>query len=212
MKRRPPRVRALLSRHVDPSRLIMLVDEVDWDMVKETGFMLAGYADSPHPVTVRIASSGGKLVCGLAIYDMLRTAPFPVITEAVGVAASSASVILQAGHVRLMAPKARLMIHFGHIELEGALDAQDIAMVAKEIDGRNRFLVRLFAGVTGQPKDRIKAWLKESKEFSAAHAVRYGFADGIVPEPSLDRHLRRLTDLRDRTPSRDAGKAEDAED
>lgn len=173
------------SFDLDPSRVLMIAGVIDWDTVKEVGFILAQYGDSPLPILVRIGSPGGKLVAGMAVYDMLRTSPAPIITEAVGMAGSAAAIIHQAGHVRLVAPHARILIHCGSLEIENAsVDVDDARTMSKEIAERDRAIAGLLAKRTGNKVKDVKAWMDDSKVFSAREALRCGFADGMSQHTS----------------------------
>ena len=59
-------------------------------------------------------SPGGSVIAGLALYDFIqqvREAGHPVTTSAIGMAASMAGILLQAGDVRIMGKECWLLIH-----------------------------------------------------------------------------------------------------
>ncbi len=162
-------------------RVITLHGEIDWDKVGEfAGQMAALMAEGVPAIAVQVASPGGNLMAGLAIHDLIALSPVPVTTVAFGLAGSSAAIIFQAGHLRLMAPYSRLVIHLGSVELEGRFDTKDLGTAKEELALKDLLIDRLFAKRTGQSVAKIRAWCKESKEFDAAAAVKHGFADGVV--------------------------------
>lgn len=68
-------------------------------------------ADPTAPITVFVASPGGNVRAGLAIYDTMRLSPCPIHTICLEFAASMGAIIFMGGDERRMAPHAELMIH-----------------------------------------------------------------------------------------------------
>lgn len=67
--------------------------------------------DPCRPITIFVASTGGSVRSGLAIYDAMRLASCPIHTVCLEFAASMGAVIFMGGDDRRMAPHAELMIH-----------------------------------------------------------------------------------------------------
>ena len=67
--------------------------------------------DPSRPITIFVASAGGSVRSGLAIYDAMRLASCPIRTVCLEFAASMGAVIFMGGDDRRMAPHAELMIH-----------------------------------------------------------------------------------------------------
>lgn len=67
----------------------------------------------PEPIKVHINSDGGDVIPGLMLFDYMRSLgeTHRIVTYVAGIAASMASVIVQAGAHRVMAPDATLMMH-----------------------------------------------------------------------------------------------------
>ena len=60
--------------------------------------------DPSRPITIFVASAGGSVRSGLAIYDAMRLASCPIRTVCLEFAASMGAVIFMSGDDRRMAP------------------------------------------------------------------------------------------------------------
>lgn len=67
--------------------------------------------DSKSPIQVIINSPGGSLYAGLAIFDVLRTMPNPIITLGLGFVGSAALLIYTAGDIRQCTPSTSFFYH-----------------------------------------------------------------------------------------------------
>lgn len=128
------------------------------------------------PVTVRINSSGGDVMEGLAIYNALREVKPVVYVD--GFAASMASVVAMAGAKVLMAENALLMIHKPWTNSTGG-NANDLREHADLLDKVEQQLVKAYAGKTGLPENQIAEMLSKETWLDAAEAFELGFADEI---------------------------------
>lgn len=136
---------------------------------------------SNDPITIRISSPGGNVLDGLALYDFivgLKNSGIKVRTVVLGVAASMAAVLLQAGSTRIVGPNARILIH----EVSGGSTGKlsDLKDETKFFDSLNEQLYAILAErATMTPKEigakakRVDWWLA-SKEI-----IDRGFADEI---------------------------------
>ena len=101
------------------------------DFVKElNNIEQSGYAECE----VWINSVGGSVLEGMAIYDAINNSSIIVNTRCIGVAASMAGVIFQAGKKRIMNDYSRLMIHGvsgGTPESEASLSESVVTMLSK---------------------------------------------------------------------------------
>jgi ATP-dependent Clp protease, protease subunit len=66
-----------------------------------------------EPITIIMNNLGGDWYHGMAIYDAIKTCNCHITIKAYGYCMSMGSVILQAADERLMAPNAKMMIHYG---------------------------------------------------------------------------------------------------
>jgi ATP-dependent Clp protease protease subunit len=171
-----------------PPRLITLSGSIDMGMIERVSDVLAAMnAVSRKPIAVHIASGGGMMHAGGAIYDLIRCSPAPVTTVGFGVVASAAVIVFQAGGRRLLSPMSRIVLHEAKITIDGDLSAHDLLMAARDIAEDDERLDKLIAERCRQPLKRIQAWSQESKEFFAADAVKHRLADGILAYPKSAR-------------------------
>lgn len=100
----------------DAARVYSLTGEITNTSVKHTIDRVTQWyrEDQESPIEIVINSGGGSIFAGMALYDYLRIigdSGTPVITTAVGLAASMAGILLQAGTHRRMSANSWLMIH-----------------------------------------------------------------------------------------------------
>lgn len=138
---------------------------------------------SAAPITVRISSPGGSILEGLAFYDFLlglRQGGLEIRTVALGMAASMAAVLLQAGSTRVVGPNARLLIHELASEQSGALKLSEMQDNADFFKILNENLYGILAERSIMNAKEIsraatrKDWWLTSKEI-----LEKGFADEI---------------------------------
>lgn len=77
-------------------RVIFLGDAIDSAVANTViaQLLFLEKADSKAPITLYVNSPGGHVTAGLAIYDTMQLVKCPVVTIAVGLAASMGSIIL----------------------------------------------------------------------------------------------------------------------
>lgn len=95
--------------------------DIHWNMARR---FLQGMSlledESNNPITIYMSSPGGDWDEGMAIYDAIKHSKSFVTIIAVTRASSMASVILQAADYRVLFPSSGVLIHDGHLGLEGA--------------------------------------------------------------------------------------------
>jgi len=136
--------------------------------------------DPKAPITMYVNSPGGHVTAGLAIYDTMQYVKCPVITVAMGLAASMGSIILAGGEAgkRYALPHAEIMIHQPLGGAEG--QATDIMLAAKHIEKTGNILYSILAKHTGQKLDKVKADCDRDNFMSAEEALEYGLIDKII--------------------------------
>ncbi|KAJ0053575.1 hypothetical protein Pint_02591 [Pistacia integerrima] len=108
-----------------------------------------------------------------------------VSTVALGIAASTASVILGGGTKgkRLAMPNTRIMIHQ---PLGGASgQAIDVEIQAKEIMHNKNNITRIISGFTGRPFEQVQKEIDRDRYMSPIEAVEYGIIDGVIDRDSI---------------------------
>lgn len=136
--------------------------------------------DPKAPITMYVNSPGGHVTAGLAIYDTMQYVKCPVITVAMGLAASMGSIILAGGEKgkRYALPHAEIMIHQPLGGAEG--QATDIMLAAEHIKKTGHTLYKLLAKHTGQKLEKVEKDCDRDNFMSAEQALEYGLIDKII--------------------------------
>ena len=141
--------------------------------------------DKSKPVWVVISSNGGGLYSGLAVYDLLRSLVekgVPVHTIGVGLVASIAVPIFQAGTRRSCFPNTHIVIH--QASLHG-LGGGEVNMLDDEIKNSLKLNSRVLDVIclrSGVARDQlIQDTRKTDLLLNAEEALRYG-PHGLVDE------------------------------
>lgn len=135
------------------------------------------------PINIIMNNLGGDPVHGMAIYDAIRACKNHVTITVMGHAMSMGSIILQAPDKRIMAPHARLMIHYGGVSFSG--HAKDGYNYAEENKYMDELMFKIFIEKVKvvHPTYTVKK-LKENSNFdwymSAEQALELGLIDEIL--------------------------------
>jgi len=131
-------------------------------------------------VKIYINSPGGVVSSALAIYDTMQYIKPAVQTICVGLAASSASVLLAAGAKgkRMILPNGEVMIH----QVMGGTQGQatDIDIHAKHILKIKDRLNKILARHTGQKNKKVEIDSDRDYFMCAEEAKKYGIVDKII--------------------------------
>lgn len=95
------------------TKTILLIGDVDEDMLKTAAVGLHSLDSRTGDITIKLISDGGCVSTARAIYDLIKGCKNFVRIQCYGEVASSATIILQAGDKRVMAPNSKLMVHVG---------------------------------------------------------------------------------------------------
>lgn len=126
-------------------------------------------------ITVRINSPGGNVWDGLAIYNLLKEHEAQVHVQIDALAASAASLIAMAGDLITMNEGSLMMIHNPMTFAFG--DADDMRKTGEVLDKIEGQFVDVYARRTGGKAAEIDALMAAETWFSAADAIKAGFAD-----------------------------------
>jgi ATP-dependent protease ClpP protease subunit len=152
------------------------------------------------PIVIHMKTCGGIWEEGMAIYDAIKSCPFPVTILSYTHARSMSSLIFQAANKRVMMPHSIFMFHDGTLGLEGTVkqvtsavefgkvaDAQMMEIYINAMKEQGKFCKR--------SRKFIAQWIREQMDkkedvyLTAHQAVEYGFADEI-----FDYNWKKLTD------------------
>jgi ATP-dependent protease ClpP protease subunit len=134
-------------------------------------------AGAVQNIDVRIASYGGDVNDGLAIYRMLADHKARITVHIDGVAASIASVIAMAGDEIIIAEAGSMMIHEGWTIAAG--HAEDLRKIADHLEKSSNQIADIYAARTKRPMAEIKDWMAATTWFYGQEAVDAGFAQRV---------------------------------
>lgn len=138
---------------------------------------------SNEPITFRFTSPGGSPISGLVLYDALRGMSeegTKIVSVSLGMSASMAGVLLQAGDDRIVGPNSWMLIH----ELS-TMANHDAPIRLTERENETEFLEKLNSNLIDILSARstlssaeIRRKVKRGDWWvSADDAIKYGFAD-----------------------------------
>lgn len=162
------------------TRTIYLVGEVDNNMLHRFVAAFEVLDSTSGPIRILLSTPGGSEPDGYAIYDMLKLARNAVVIEGYGAVQSIGSLILQAADLRLLSPECRVMVHNGSVEFGQALNTDTLVAIGKEVERNNKRYIDALSVKSSLSVSKIKELVDEETYMSAAEAVQYGFADGIL--------------------------------
>lgn len=147
--------------------------------------------NSEKPLLIHQKTCGGSWVEGIAIYDTIKSFPWPVTILNYTHARSMSSLIFQAGNKRVMMPNSYFMLHDGTWGVDGTLKQINSAMA---FDRRTADKIMMGIYVKAMKRNgklqhktepQIEKWLRDRMDkeedvyFTAQEAVEYGLADQI---------------------------------
>ena len=171
-----------IVREESDIRTIYLIGSIDSGLL--SGFLpvLHSLDASRGPITVVLASDGGDVEVGWAIYDAIRGAKNRVTIDGYGNVYSAAVLILQAGDLRRLTKNCRVMLHNGSVDL-GSRDSRQVAAAALAYDQETDMYIQELALRSGLPRDRVKDMCDQETYLLAKEAVDLGLADRVIPYP-----------------------------
>ncbi|XP_010255757.1 PREDICTED: ATP-dependent Clp protease proteolytic subunit 4, chloroplastic-like [Nelumbo nucifera] len=168
-------------------RIVFLGNSID-DFVADaiiSQLLLLDAQDSTKDIRLFINSPGGSLSATMAIYDVVQLVRADVSTVALGIAASTASIILGGGTKgkRLAMPNTRIMLHQ---PLGGASgQAIDVEIQAREIMHNKNNITTIISGFTGRTFEQVQKDIDRDRYMSPIEAVEYGIIDGVIDKDSI---------------------------
>lgn len=167
----------------DSARIYPLNGEISTGSVKYAVDRITEWYrhDPTAPIDLVINSGGGSIFAGMALFDyirMIREQGCQINTMAVGIAASMAAILLQAGSTRYISENSWLMIHEGSTMTWGKTsELRDEADLMEKIQGR---MIEILAERSTLSAKQIRQRsLRKDWWITAAEAVELGFADEV---------------------------------
>ncbi|KAL6329002.1 hypothetical protein AAG906_007292 [Vitis piasezkii] len=168
-------------------RIVFLGNNVD-DFVADaiiSQLLLLDAQDPTKDIRLFINSPGGSLSATMAIYDIVQLVRADVSTVALGISASTASIILGGGTKgkRFAMPNTRIMIHQ---PLGGASgQAIDVEIQAQEIMHNKSNVTKIIAGFSGRSFEQVEKDIDRDRYMSPIEAVEYGIIDAVIDRDSI---------------------------
>lgn len=163
-------------------RIVFLGNEID-DFAADaiiSQLLLLDAQDPKKDIRLFINSPGGSLSAAMAIFDVVRLVRADVSTIALGISASTASIILGGGTrgKRFAMPNTRVMIHQ---PLGGASgQAIDVEIQAREVLHNKKNVTRILSECTGRSYEQVEKDIDRDRYMSPIEAVEYGIIDGVI--------------------------------
>ena len=172
--------------------VVRIYDEIWWLGVNAADFVVELDAVTAPDIRVEINSPGGDVFDGIAIYHALANHDARVTTRVDGIAASIASVIVQAGDRRLMQPASQMMVHDAWAFTVG--NARDHEDTAELLVQQDEIIAGIYAARSGGDLDHFRSLMKSETFLTAEMAVEEELADEIIDLPAKvsDKNQRSL--------------------
>lgn len=168
-------------------RIVFLGSNID-DFVADaiiSQLLLLDAQDSTKDIRLFINSAGGSLSATMAIFDVVQLVRADVSTVALGISASTASIILGGGAKgkRFAMPNTRVMIHQ---PLGGASgQAIDVEIQAREVMHNKTNVTKIISDCTGRPFEQVEKDIDRDRYMSPIEAVEYGIIDAVIDRDSI---------------------------
>jgi len=132
-------------------------------------------------IEIVFSSPGGSIIDGFELFDFiqhLRNSGHKVTTGTLGMAASMAGILLQAGDIRWVGHQAWVMIHRAHFGVMGkTYEVEDEVEFVKRIEER---ILEIFTTRSKLTKQKIKRnWDRKDWWISADEALELNLVDEI---------------------------------
>lgn len=132
-------------------------------------------------VVLCLTTSGGAIVTGIQLYQVLRGMPFDLTVHAVGDVASAGNIVFVAGQERVAAPHSTFMFHEPTISAsEGEeYNVKNLRELAAQLESNGNRNRRILEERTGMSRNEINALKRRTRTLNADEAVAAGLADRI---------------------------------
>lgn len=172
-------------------RIIFLDDEIDDNNANGIVALLLylNSEDATKPIYLYINSPGeafggvSSLAASMAIYDTMQYIKAPVHTICMGMAASSAVLLLSSGTKgsRLSLPNAEIVLSPQYGRSRG--QATDIQLDAKKVLADRATFLEILSMNTGQSVEKLTKDLDRRFYLTAQEAKDYGLIDRVLESP-----------------------------
>jgi ATP-dependent Clp protease protease subunit len=144
----------------------------------EQAFQALTLADG-IPLTIFINSSGGSLIDGFGIYDLIKQLSPKSNTVAIGDCSSMATVILQAGHKRYATSNTSFMIHRGTVAQPEDTTANNQNWL-DEVKRLQKQMVSIYRKRLKVEPEALEQLLNENSFLDCGSALHIGLIDEVL--------------------------------
>jgi ATP-dependent Clp endopeptidase proteolytic subunit ClpP len=165
-------------RNASGAPKVYIYDTIGEGGVEASAFVSAFNRITSPAIDLYVNSPGGDPFTALAIHNAIQRHKASVTTIVDGVAASAASIIVQAGDRRVMAKTAQMMIHQSSGMTLGQSEAHEkMAEILARIDDQ---IAGVYAARAGGTREQWRQRMREESWYDAQEAVAVGLADEIT--------------------------------
>ena len=165
---------------------MMLDKHIGWDDSEGMGIDGARFASELYAlcdagakeITVKINSPGGQIMQGMQIYNAILEVPCKVNTMNIGIAASIAACIFQAGRKRYAYDYSLTMIHNAYDSKNGDTN--------KVIEKFNQAVCMMLARKTNKTETEIRSMMMRETWMTGAECLTMGFCDEIINSADIN--------------------------
>lgn len=163
-------------------RIIMVTGPIEPNMANiiKAQLLFLESEDPNSDIIMYIDSPGGEVATGMGIYDTMQYVKPDIRTICVGMAASMGSLILMGGTKgkRSALPNAEIMIHQPSGGAKGK--ATDVEANLEHLLKTKIKLHNIYAKLTGQNIEKIKADMEKDYWLTPLEAKEYGLIDTVL--------------------------------
>lgn len=163
-------------------RIIMITGPIEPNMANiiKAQLLFLESEDPNSDIIMYIDSPGGEVATGMGIYDTMQYVKPDIRTICVGMAASMGSLILMGGTKgkRSALPNAEIMIHQPSGGAKGK--ATDVEANLEHLLKTKIKLHNIYAELTGQNIEKIKADMEKDYWLTPLEAKEYGLIDTVL--------------------------------
>ncbi|MHA2063066.1 MAG: ATP-dependent Clp protease proteolytic subunit [Candidatus Thorarchaeota archaeon] len=164
---------------IQNARTIVLAREIGETSLNHLLLGISALDKENADIYIKLATEGGDMYTGLAMYDALRSCKSRVVITGYGYIFSAGTVILQAGDERLLTPNSTLLLHAGYSS-QGEDIVKNVVASAKETDRISRRFGSILAEAMGIEIEEYMDKYTVDSFFDAKTAVEKGLADKVL--------------------------------
>jgi ATP-dependent protease ClpP protease subunit len=164
-----------------PKATIRIYEEIGYWGITAEDFAAELERITAGEIEVQISSPGGDVFDGIAIFNALRAHPAKITTRVDGIAASAASLIVQAGDHRVVLEAGQLMIHKSWGLAVG--NADEMREFADLLDRQDINAAGIYANRSGGDADTFLQLMAAETWMTDQESLDVGLVDEIKSPP-----------------------------